>query len=569
MKEQENHSKAPRSGTLTAYLLGINDLLKRYEQMKPLSTACEFPQEALNVLDISLDPQGESLDVLKEAGPAVIYANHPFGGVEGIILAHICCALRPDFKLLANHMLTIMPAFAPMIIPINVDAKSQRENIKAMRQAIDHVENGGALGIFPAGIVSHWQMKERKIVEPIWQKLIGRLTRLPNTKAIPVHFKGTNSFLFHALGCIHPFLRTINLPRELAKRIDTSISYEVGRPVDANILPKLVDDSARTAHLRARCDALARPTSIMNTVWDIPVASPDASDDLLNTCKAFLEKDTLATEGNFAVFAVRGSQSLCIMQEIGRLREETFRLVGEGSGQERDLDKYDNDYEHIVLWDTVKECIAGAYRVRVFRPEEAHESEEKLYLASLFDIKAEFYHKCQRSMELGRAFIGTEYQRDYVPLMLLWKGIGRFIVRNNLRTLFGPCSIGLGYTESSVHILRQLLKEHYWQDELANYAKGKLEPKPFSGPNVPNVQGLDYKTCNRIVNDLEGDKGLPILFKHYLQLNGRIAAFHEDQIFGTLDALLVVDLALTPEKILLRYMSKEELEDVRASYKSS
>ncbi len=555
------------SGSLLSRALGLHVMLTEYAKLPPITDPVHFAHETLNTLDVSLRPQGENLDTLKEAGPALIFANHPFGGIEGVILAAICGSLRPDFKLLANVMLTRIPELAPMIIPVDVSGKAQRENIQSVRAAVRHVENGGALGMFPSGVVAHWDMRTRKVVEPLWQSLSGRLVRQAQVKAIPLFFKGQNSFLFHALGCVHPMLRTLMLPRELWRRRHSTIEYVVGKPVDAGLLASFANDAARTAHMRVRCEQLGKTAEdLSQKIWPVPVAQPCPEETLRQEAQKFLQRETLASEGRYAVFSMVGEESPLLVQEIGRLREETFRLVGEGSGRERDTDNFDAAYTHLVLWDVEKESLAGAYRVRCFFPHEAEQSEEKLYLASLFAIKKDFYTTCQRSMELGRAFVKLEYQRDYVPLMLLWKGIGRMIVRHKLRTLFGPCSMGLGYTEASAYVLRQTLQENHWDTHLSAFAHGKRSPRDFSSPNVPNVQGMDYKTCNRVVKDLEGGKGLPILFKHYLQLGGRIAAFHEDNDFGTLDALLVVDLAYTPEKVLLRYMSAEEVAQLRQGY---
>ncbi len=555
------------TGSLLTRLVGLHNLLTEYEKIPHSPTPWDFGHNTLKQLDISLDRQGESLDILAEEGPALVFANHPFGGVEGVILAALCGSLRHDFKLLANEMLTRIPELAPMIIPVDVSGKNQRENMQAVRQAVRHVEQGGALGIFPSGVVAHWQMSTKSIVEPVWQSLCGRLARQANIKAIPIYFKGQNSLLFHAAGCIHPMLRTILLPRELWKRKHSTVEFVVGKPVDAGLLHALKNDAARTALMRIRCEQLgAEKEDITQKIWPVPVANPCPHEQLHQEAQKFLERETLATEGRYAVFSLQGHESSCILQEIGRLREETFRLVGEGSGRERDTDIFDKDYTHLVLWDVEKNTIAGAYRVRCFMPNEAHQSQEKLYLASLFDIEEPFYEQCANAMELGRAFVKPEYQRDYVPLMLLWKGIGRMIVRHQLRTLFGPCSMGLGYTDASAHILRQTLEANHWDHDLCTYTKGKRQPRDFSGPNPPNVQGLDYKMANRMVKDIEGDKGLPILFKHYLQLGGRIAAFHEDKDFGTLDALLVVDLAHTPQKVLLRYLTPQEVTDLKATY---
>lgn len=210
--------------------------------------------------------------------------------------------------------------------------------------------------------------------------------------------------------------------------------------------------------------------------------------------------------------------------------------------------------------------MAGSYRVRGFFPSEAPRADKELYTATLFRFDSRFFDTCGYSMELGRAFVHPDYQRSYAPLLLLWKGIARLAARTGIRTLFGPSSISLNYSPESISMLRQHLRQEHWNAELAALVKGRRQPGVHHYLNAPDVTGLDFRACNKAVKDIEGNRGLPVLFKHYLQLGGRIAAFHEDRCFGTLDALLVVDLARTPDKILLRYLSREQLRAMREKH---
>ncbi len=554
------------STSFMALILGLRPMLERYETLRPTDSPWDFANLALRTLGVFSINEGELLEnTLPKSGPLIVYANHPFGGIEGLIMAAKCGILRPDFKLLANRMLFHIPELRPMIIPINVAANSQKENLSAVRAALRHVEAGGAIGLFPSGVVSHWNIKKMSILEPEWYSLCGRLARIPNVNVVPMFFKGTNSAFFHIAGCMHPMLRTFLLPRELWRMRGRTVRYIVGKTIDKKLLASFADDKGRTAHMRIRCEQLNTKNNALPKIWHTPIDKAYNA----STLNAEVEKFTqvpLVTDGNYVIFSIKGNQSKAILHEICRLREKTFRLVGEGSGKGRDIDHFDINYTHLVLWDKLKNCLVGAYRVRCFEQAQAQEIIPNLYTWSLFAYKTEFFDHCKKSMELGRAFVTPEYQRDYEPLMLLWKGIGRLIYQEKIRTLFGPCSIGLGYAPASAYILRQYLIKNHWHDILASLVQGRRAPANITGPNMPDVQGLDYNACNRAVKDIEGDKGLPILFKHYLQLGGRIAAFHEDRSFGTLDALLVVDIAKTPEKILLRYLNPEELQKLYASY---
>jgi putative hemolysin len=257
------------------------------------------------------------------------------------------------------------------------------------------------------------------------------------------------------------------------------------------------------------------------------------------------------------------------MRELGRLRERTFRTVQEGSGRALDLDRFDPHYTHLVLWDEAAGAIAGGYRARWLFPPVSLAGMKTLYTASLFRFKKKFFDRCGISMELGRAFVTPEYQRDYAPLLMLWKGIGCLAAMVGARTLFGASSIGLGYAPESIFMLRQHLEERYAAPGLTVLVKGRRKPRPYCGFNPPDAHGLEYKVLDRAVKGLEGDKGLPVLFKQYLQMGGRIAGFHEDREFGTLDALMVVDLAAAPERLLLRYMGEEGLRLMRLAHRGA
>ena len=218
-----------------------------------------------------------------------------------------------------------------------------------------------------------------------------------------------------------------------------------------------------------------------------------------------------------------------------------------------------------MLLDEEGKSIAGSYRARVVcvaRPEDTKQCSKKhLYTASLFDYEPQFFQQCGNALELGRAFVCPEYQRDYTPLLLLWKGIGQLALRNSVRTLFGPASIGLNYRPQSVDLLWRHLRLRHWDAPLATLVRGK-QPRKLR-EELPFAQHLDYKAVNNLVRQMEGGRNLPILFKHYLQLGGRIAAFHEDRTFGTLDALLVVDLLNAPDKQLRRYVGEEGMRKLR------
>jgi putative hemolysin len=180
------------------------------------------------------------------------------------------------------------------------------------------------------------------------------------------------------------------------------------------------------------------------------------------------------------------------------------------------------------------------------------------------------------AIELGRSFIRQEYQKSYAPLLLLWKGIGRFIVENpRYKTLFGPVSITNEYHPLSRHLMMQFLASHASLPNLARQVTPKNPPrtKAAAGWNDRAISDLvtDIDGVSELIADIEPDlKGVPILLRQYLKLGGKLIGFNTDPSFGNaLDGLIVVDLARTDRRILERYLGKEGTSSFLARHRES
>jgi putative hemolysin len=313
--------------------------------------------------------------------------------------------------------------------------------------------------------------------------------------------------------------------------------------------------------MRMRCYALSAASAPVQTARPMePVAEPHDPHRVVRSLLSLPDECLLLREGDYAIYTVRASQSSLLMEELGYLREFTFRLVGEGSGKARDLDIYDEQYHHLLLWNEKDRCLAGAYRLGKVQEILAEKGEEGLYTASLFRITKEFFRRYSDALELGRAVIHPQYQREYSPLMLLWKGIGQFLLRHDeIHCLFGPVSLSLDYTPASLRTVVEYLQEQCGSTELSSMVRGRRLPdrllRASAGTPLPDIMG--YNVLVALVRDIEGGRGLPILFKHYLKLGGKIGAFHLDTAFNTLDAFLLMDLVDSPRGMLERYMTPE------------
>lgn len=552
---------------LARQLSGFARLEKMADTLPQCGAPHTFATACLTALDVRPECLRGDLERIPSEGPVVLFANHPSGALEGLMLAALCGKARPDLKIIASDALLRIPQLAqlaPMLLPLNLSGGAAA-NAAALRTAMTHLRSGGALGIFPSGRVARWQLG-RGIVEQPWSRLLSRLggrnAQIPGLNFVPLHMAVRQNPLFIAATALKENVGEALLPYTLFKQRGSIARMIVGEAIPAEIMTGL-DHEQRTHCLGLFRSALGSEHGAAGHATSCqPLAPAAAKMDVMISLAALPENRMLAREGRYCVYLLEGNESPLLLDELTRRREEAFRALGEGSGQARDTDRYDPQYSHLLLMDEEGKTIAGSYRARVVRPEDARCCDKKhLYTASLFEYEPEFFHQCGNALELGRAFVCPEYQRDYTPLLLLWKGIGQMALRNGVRTLFGPASIGLNYRPQSVDLLWRHLRLRHWDTPLASLVRGK-QPRKLR-EELPFAQHLDYKAVNALVRQMEGGRTLPILFKHYLQLGGRIAAFHEDRTFGTLDALLVVDLLNAPDKQLRRYVGEEGMRRLR------
>lgn len=552
---------------LARQLSGFARLEKMADTLPQCGVPHTFATACLTALDVRPECLRGDLERIPGEGPVVLFANHPSGALEGLMLAALCGKARPDLKIIASDALLRIPQLAqlaPMLLPLNLSGGAAA-NAAVLRTAMTHLRSGGALGIFPSGSVARWRLG-RGIVEQPWSRLLSRLggrnAQIPGLNFVPLHMAVRQNPLFIAATALKENVGEALLPYTLFKQRGSTARMIVGEAIPAEIMTGL-DHEQRTHCLGLCRSALGSEHGAAGHAASCQPLAPAATKmDVMISLAALPENRMLAREGRYCVYLLEGNESPLLLDELTRRREEAFRALGEGSGQARDTDRYDPQYSHLLLMDEEGKTIAGSYRARVVRPEDARYCDKKhLYTASLFEYEPEFFHQCGNALELGRAFVCPEYQRDYTPLLLLWKGIGQMALRNGVRTLFGPASIGLNYRPQSVDLLWRHLRLRHWDTPLASLVRGK-QPRKLR-EELPFAQHLDYKAVNALVRQMEGGRTLPILFKHYLQLGGRIAAFHEDRTFGTLDALLVVDLLNAPDKQLRRYVGEEGMRRLR------
>lgn len=549
-------------------LTGLKRLDDLYQRTRQDADEGDFLDRALATLGVGLDIEQTHLDRVPTQGPLVVVANHPFGGVEGMALAQALRRRRPDLRILANHLLGRIPELDPLMIHVDPfgGAQAARRNHAPLRQALGWLRDGGALLVFPAGAVSHWHLTERAVTDPPWQTSVAWLARRTRAAVLPVFVCGRNSVSFQLAGLISPRLRTALLVRELLHARRRPLRVAVGRPIGGEAFAALGDDAECTAWLRLKVYALADRQGVdprqAATSARVPVASGPPASRLADEVAALPGTCRLFTQGDFAVYLTRAGQIPGVLEEIGRLRELTFRAAGEGTGRATDLDRFDPHYLHLWLWDRTRQRVAGAYRLAPVDRVLAAHGPRGLYVASLFRFRRGALQALAGAVELGRSFVATGYQRDFQPLLLLWQGIGRFLMANPGYTrLLGPVSVARSYSDASRNLMAHYLGRYCTHQQLAGAVRGNFRPRsPAVLPAATRERLLsDVDAVASLVAAIEDDgKSLPVLLRHYLKLNGEVLAWNVDRDFGdVLDALLLVDLRRTDPRLLRRYMGAE------------
>jgi putative hemolysin len=557
-------------------LTGLTTLQGLYEQQV---RADYFPSGALRTLGIDVDCSPNDLERIPAAGPLVVCANHPHGAADGLALAHALRTVRRDVKLLGTELLGRIPEMREHLIAVDAFRLGMGRNRGAMRAAIEWVREGHCLVVFPAGEVSHVRTSDGRIVDGVWRDGVSRIAAQAEAPVVPAYIEGRNSAMFVAAGLVNAWLRTLMLPRELLRLRGRTIRLRAGRPIPAARLAAVGETAAQTAYLRVRTYGLQETHSRRATILRrarradrVAAIAPAAPSDLIaREIESLPGSARLIESGAWTVFCVAGDAAPHVLQEIGRLRELTFRAAGEGTGQARDLDRYDRHYKHLFVWHRDRRQIAGAYRVAATDRVVPRHGVSGLYTRSLFRYPRKLLSGLGPALELGRSFVAPEFQRDFQPLLLLWKGIGRLVGNEpRYRVLFGPVSISAEYGQVTRDLLARFLLAHRSSAQLGPLVRAK---RPLGGDGgyaadafVRTTVASRVEEIDHIVRELEdGERGMPVLLRQYLKLNAKLLGFSVDPSFGqVLDGLIVVDLLDVEQSQLARYLGRDGAADFLA-----
>lgn len=549
-------------GPLLDHIIGLDKLQKLYRQhhFSGLNKQT-FTAKLLKVLGVNIDGGQQLLSKIPSSGRFIVVCNHPYGMIEGLIIANLLFKKRRDTKIMANVGLKIFKEIKDFFIFANPLIPKSPENSLAIKQCFNHLENDGVLVIFPAGRVSFFQKKMGIISDAEWNRLTVQLVSKTQSSVLPVFISGTNSKIFHQLGVIYYRFRLLMLAREMLKLDQHKIKLTVHNSITSKQLSALGDIKMKNDIIRLQCylndENYLIPWQADEKNNDFTeIISPSDKEMMINELKNLPDNQQLVVYRNFSVYYGYQYQAPQCVREITRLREITFRQENEGSGENCDTDQYDATYMHLFIFDHGDNEIIGAYRIGLTDKLRKNKDTKALYLSQMFNFSAEFINQKEPCMEMGRSFIVEAHQNSFHGLLLLWKGIGAFVCQNpQYRTLYGTVSLSKLYDPRSITLINKIM---------VSATEGVTAKTPFVNSMHPELADflkkyhLDIDQLSILIKGIEEDgKDIPVLLKQYSKLGAVFHCLAIDSNFNTTPGLLLsVNLPNAPEKLLKLYLGK-------------
>lgn len=553
-----------------------NAIYDKHKHLKDL----DFVNALLEEFGVKFEIPEEDLKRIPKNGAFITISNHPLGGIDGILLLKILVEQRADFKIIANFLLHRIEPLIPYVMPVNPfeNKKEAKSSLSGFKAALMQLKDGHPLGIFPSGEVSTYR-EDKQIIDKPWEEAAMKLIKKAEVPVVPIYFHAKNSLLFYKLAKINDVFRTAKLPSELLSQRDRIIKIRIGNPISVADQKEQESLEDFTAFLRKKTYMLSNTFNKKKLLDNIPktlklpkapkkIATPIASSILEKEVESLLVLDKrLLVSKNYEVYLAEAKLIPNLLQEIGRLREITFREVGEGTNKAIDLDAFDTYYHHMFLWDSEAKKVAGAYRMGLGSQIFAKYGIDGFYLQALFRFEPELYKMMSQSIEMGRAFIIKEYQQKPMPLFLLWKGIVHTTLRfPEHRYLIGGVTISDQFSEFSKSLMIEFMKSNYYDPYVAQFIHPKkdfkVKLKDADKDFVFDETEADLNKFDRVIDELEpGHLRLPVLIKKYIKQNAKVVAFNVDPLFNNaVDGLMYIRIADLPESTVKPVMEEFQAE---------
>lgn len=530
-----------------------------------------FTDRLLRLLRIRWQIDEADLQTLRaRSGPLIVVANHPFGGADSLAFIQLLETLRPGgWRMLSNQVICSIPEFRECLIavdPLSSEGDSAKVNRRGLAAAARHLREGGVLGFFPAGRVSHWNARNRAITDRPWTDHAVRLAQATGAEMACLHIPGQNSRSFLRIPPRWSRFRALMLCRELTYPRERTIRIRLAALLPQSEVKALASQPAAGAKLRAWCYLHAdadtpRPQVSHNaasTKAAVGKAAPRSS--IIGAIEDLRASRHVFRSGKFDLLLIQGRDSPVLLQELGRIREITFRAAAQGTGNALDLAPEDEYYHHLLLWDHEQESLAGAYRIGIVQEILKSHGPRGLYLDHIFKIRPDFYRKIGPAFELSRSFVLPDYQRDTLALASLWKGLGHSAVKQGIENLFGSVTISNHHHPAS----RALLVEHLRQNfqDASDLCAGIRARNPFRPETrhhrmiADAYRGTSIDSLAPMIHQIEGGKrGIPPLMRYYCSLGAKFLGFHVEPSFAdALYCLLRVDLHAMPSAYQKRFL---------------
>ncbi len=536
----------------------INDFISKHQHLRGFT----FLDKILDYFDFSYQYNARQLAYIPSEGRVLIVANHPIGSLDGLSLLKLVHSVRPDVKIVANELLSKIKPLDSLFL--SVDNLSGKANHKAhLRAILKSLENEEAVIIFPSGEVS--RIKPNGVKDGKWKPGFLKLAEKTNSPVLPIYVDAKNSPLFYSLSALYKPLGTLMLIQEMFNKDSQVINFHIGKPIPWKAIKALEIPAKKIANqFRKFLYQLDRPKKFKkNFLFDLfeeTVVHPvnrKALKKNLKTAQLLGE-----TSDGKKIYIYDYQHDSPVMNEIGRLRELTFRTVEEGTGKSLDLDRYDTYYRHLILWDEEDLEIVGAYRIGEAGNIVKNKGIDGLYTSTLFNFNETFQNYLPNALELGRSFVQPRYWGKR-SLDYLWFGIGAYINANpHIKYLFGPVSLSNAYPSNSKELIVAFYQTQF--GSLQHLAQGKRPYQPSEDVTAISEAEFsgDYKQSYKKLNmllDLEGVK-VPTLFKQYAEVcddkGCHFIDFSIDPDFNNcIDSLILVEMEKLKPKKRKRYLT--------------
>ncbi len=509
-------------------------------------------------IDIEVNPR--ELRRIPKSGAFVTVSNNPFGYVDFMALLHLVSARRDDFMIGEERSVNI-EALSPYLAD---DKESFSEVLKAS------ISKEQGLGLFPSGNVESYYTDDKEIADRQWDFSLLSEIRDANVPIIPIYIQGQNDVFFHLMEASKSD-KELDLSKWATPGRKT-LRMRIGNPISVEEQQNFKDANRFSRFLRVKTMMLGcllepqinsegffNKTSIVASNVDKDLEVEEIIDAVpVSVIEQELEeiKDLkVLTNSVYDAYVSSSRRIPNILREIGRLREITFRAVGEGTNKAVDLDEYDLYYHHLFVWDTENKKIVGSYRIGKGQEIMNKYGIKGFYTSSLFHMDPAFSHYLERGCELGRSFVRSEYQLKRLPLYLLWQGLLSlmFSEKNNYQYLLGPVSISNEYTDLSKSLIAQFVKKYYFDHELAKLIhplnEFKIDLSDLDHEPLWDFTGDDFQRFDKLIGDVDPKHhGVPILLKKYIKQSGKILAFNVDPDFNdAIDGFLLLNMEDIPQ----------------------